>query len=139
MLVLTLLNIGVLAQSQPSYKAIEAKAIDYLMAWYQGDSELMQRTIDPNMAKKIVFDTGNSNGALAYLSARDLLTQTKKKRGQSMDFEDIKKDVTILDVYRNTATVKVETINWIDYLHMAKVSGEWRIVNILWELKAEGL
>ena len=31
--------------------------------------------------------------------------------------------------------VKAESQHWIDYLHMAKISGKWKIVNILWELK----
>ena len=139
LLVSILLTLATIAQSKPSYAAIEAKAVDYLMAWYQGDTELMRRTIDPNMSKKIVFDTGHSHGAVAYLSAEDLLTQTKKKRVESRDSNDLKKDITILDIYRNTATVKAETANWIDYLHMARIQGEWRIVNILWELKSEDL
>jgi hypothetical protein len=24
---------------------------------------------------------------------------------------------------------------WIDYMHMAKWNGQWKIVNVLWELK----
>jgi hypothetical protein len=91
------------------------------------------------MAKKIVFDTGNKNGALAYLSAEDLLAQTKKKRVQTVNPQDLIRSITILDIYHNAAIVKAETPNWIDYLHMAKISGKWKIVNILWELKSEGL
>jgi hypothetical protein len=26
---------------------------------------------------------------------------------------------------------------WIDYLHLARWNGEWKIVNVLWELKPE--
>jgi hypothetical protein len=29
----------------------------------------------------------------------------------------------------------VEAANWIDYLHLAKWDGEWKIINVLWELK----
>jgi hypothetical protein len=61
--------------------------------------------------------------------------QTRKKRPQSFNNQDLKSNITILDVYNNSAMVKAETKNWIDYLHMAKISGEWKIVNILWELK----
>jgi hypothetical protein len=38
-------------------------------------------------------------------------------------------------VFQNAASVKVIASEWIDYLHMAKVNGQWVIVNVLWELK----
>jgi hypothetical protein len=25
--------------------------------------------------------------------------------------------------------------DWIDYLHLAKYDGRWKIVNVLWEMK----
>ncbi len=28
--------------------------------------------------------------------------------------------------------------DWIDYLHLARWNGEWKIVNVLWELKPKG-
>jgi len=51
--------------------------------------------------------------------------------------EKQQKDVTILDVYENAASVKVVASDWIDYLHMAKSNGRWVIVNVLWELKPQ--
>ncbi len=137
--ILSLIFTGIQAQNSSEEAKITAKAIDYLQAWHQGDSELMLSTIHPQMAKKVVFDTGFKNGAVAFLSAQDLLAQTKKKRPEFLDRDALAERVKILDSYRNTATVKVDANNWIDYLHMAKISGEWRIVNILWELKTEEL
>jgi hypothetical protein len=98
----------------------------------------MEKVVHPQMAKKIVFDAGNNQGALAYLSAQDLIAQTRRKRAQVVNVDDLKANITVLDVYNNSAMVKAETENWIDYLHMAKISGEWKIVNILWELKYGG-
>jgi Putative lumazine-binding len=45
------------------------------------------------------------------------------------------KEVTILDHYNNTAVVKIVASDWIDYLEVAKFNGEWKIINVLWELK----
>ena len=42
--------------------------------------------------------------------------------------------LTILDIFENAASVKVIARDWIDYLHVGKYNGEWRIVNVLWEL-----
>lgn len=127
------------AQTEKERFAIESVTQEYLQAWYEGNDQLMATVVHPQMAKKIVFNTTSNNGALAYLSAEDLLVQTKKKRVQKVDPQDLKRSITILDIYNNSAIVKAETSNWIDYLHMAKISGKWKIVNILWELKYEGL
>lgn len=58
-----------------------------------------------------------------------------------LNIEDVKwkenqqKDITILDVFENAASVKAIMSGWIDYMHMAKINGRWAIVNVLWELK----
>jgi len=31
--------------------------------------------------------------------------------------------------------VKIVASDWIDYLEEAKVDGDWKIINVLWELK----
>ena len=46
------------------------------------------------------------------------------------------KDVTILDIYRNVSSVKIVASDWIGYLQVAKVSGNWRIIDVLWEPKS---
>jgi hypothetical protein len=42
-------------------------------------------------------------------------------------------DVTILDIYGNAASLRVNAGPWVDYMHVAKWSGRWVIVNVLWE------
>ena len=43
--------------------------------------------------------------------------------------------VRILDVFGPTASIRVDADEWIDYMHLAKVDGEWKIVNVLWEMR----
>ncbi|TFG51354.1 MAG: hypothetical protein E4H37_07995, partial [Gemmatimonadales bacterium] len=37
----------------------------------------------------------------------------------------------------NAASVRVDADSWIDYLQIGKVDGEWKILNVLWELRPE--
>jgi hypothetical protein len=32
------------------------------------------------------------------------------------------------------ASVRIDAGMWIDYLHVARWNGEWKIVNVLWEM-----
>ncbi|UCD23795.1 MAG: nuclear transport factor 2 family protein [Gemmatimonadota bacterium] len=40
-------------------------------------------------------------------------------------------DVTILDVFGEVASIKIDAITRVDYLHVAKVAEEWKIINVL--------
>ena len=44
-------------------------------------------------------------------------------------------DVRILDIFGNTASVRVDAGAWVDYLHIVKWNGRWVIINVLWELR----
>jgi hypothetical protein len=39
------------------------------------------------------------------------------------------------DADGGAATVKLVAAEWIDYLHLTKYEGEWKIINVLWEWK----
>ena len=69
------------------------------------------------------------------MSAMSLVMGTRRGHGKNTPKEKQQKDVTILDVFENAASVKVVAADWIDYLHVAKFGGRWVIVNVLWEMK----
>jgi hypothetical protein len=69
------------------------------------------------------------------MSAMSLVQGTRRGGGKETAKEQQQKDVTVLDVYENAASVKIVASDWVDYLHMAKFNGRWVIVNVLWELK----
>ena len=49
--------------------------------------------------------------------------------------ETHRRDVTILDIYQNIASVKLIASGWVDHLQIARFNGRWVIVNVLWELE----
>jgi hypothetical protein len=47
--------------------------------------------------------------------------------------KDAKKEIVIYDVSDQTASAKL-TAHWgIDYMHLAKFDGKWKITDILWQ------
>lgn len=124
------------AQSPADAAAIKATALDYIEGWYEGNAERMERALHPELAKRIVqTDVASGRSRLGQMSAMTLVQGTRNGGGKSTPKENQQKDVTILDVYENAASVKVVASDWIDYLHVAKSNGRWVIVNVLWELK----
>ena len=116
--------------------AIKQTALDYIEGWYEGNPERMERSLHPELAKRIVrIDPKTGRSRLDQMSAMSLVQGTRTGYGKKTPIDKQQKDVTILDIYQNAASVKVVATDWIDYLHLAKFNGRWVIVNVLWELK----
>lgn len=136
-LLISLLGLTSLAHAQSTADAtgIKQAALDYIEGWYEGNSERMERALHPELAKRIVRTNKEGASNLGQMSALTLILGTRNGGGKNTPKEKQLKDVTILDVFENAASVKVVASDWIDYLHMAKWNGRWVIVNVLWELK----
>ena len=118
--------------------AIEQTALDYIEGWYEGNAERMERAVHPELAKRIVYpDPRSGQSTLNQMGAMTLVQETAVGYGTKIPPEERDKDVIILDIYENAASVKVVAARWIDYMHMAKVNGQWKIVNVLWELRPD--
>jgi hypothetical protein len=119
--------------------AIKTTALDYIEGWYEGNGERMERALHPELAKRIMYQPTQAGGRsrLDSQSAMTLVRNTRAGGGKRTPPEKQQKDVTILDIYENAASVKVVAGTWIDYLHMARAEGRWQIVNVLWELKPQ--
>ena len=124
-------------QQQPNEEAaIRATALDYVEGWYTGDAARMERALHPELAKRIVnTNPQNKRSSLSQQSAMTLVQSTRNGGGKDTPPEQMQKDVVILDIFQNVASVRATMSGWIDYMHMAKWNGRWVIVNVLWEQK----
>ncbi|MFT7776780.1 nuclear transport factor 2 family protein [Roseateles sp.] len=123
-----------MAASEPEAAAIEPCARDYIEGWYAGDAARMERSLHPELAKRIVRRLPDGRGELQNMGAMALVQHTRSRAGRPEAGR--RAEVRILDVFGRTASVRVDADDWIDYMHLAQVEGRWRIVNVLWELRA---
>ena len=124
------------AQTAADSTAIRAAALDYLDGYYSGSVERMERALHPELAKRIVRtapQTGES--VLEQMDTPTLVRITGSMAQRPVPEDQRRSDVTILDIYGNVASVRVDAVQWVDYLHLAKWNGEWKIVNVLWEMR----
>lgn len=126
------------AQSSGDSLAIKKTALNYIEGWYSGNEERMENAIHPKLAKRLVAENPeNGYSFLVITSALELFQQTKRGGGSTTPKADRNTAVKILDIYGNAASVKVDAGGWIDYMHMAKWNGEWKIINVLWEINPD--
>ena len=112
---------------------IEKAVRDYIDGWYEGNAERMARALHPDLTKRRVVALPNGKEMFNTISADALVAYTEMGFGKKSKQEGQKNEVIILDVSPQTATAKSISHEFIDYLHLAKVDGQWRIINVLWE------
>ena len=123
------------AQTKSDAELIKQTALDYIEGWYEGDPVRMERALHPDLAKRIVNVDQRGRYMLGQMSAMTLVQLARVANAKSTPKEKQQKDVTVLDIFGNTASVKIIASDWVDYLHVAKWRGHWVIVNVLWEMK----
>ncbi len=113
--------------------AIEAAVRDYIDGWYEGDAERMARGLHPDLRKRSFRELPGGGQVVHDLTYATMVAYTKEGFGSRSKKDGQINHVKILDVSPTTASVKTVSPEFIDYLHLAKVDGRWRIVNVLWE------
>jgi hypothetical protein len=118
--------------------AVKAAAREYIEGWYAGDAQRVEKVLNPELVRRTVrTDPQTGTSYLLFDSTKDFLDLTGENKGKPGAKQQ--EDITILDVFRNAAMVKVTAASWVDYLQMARWNGKWVIVDILWEPKQGGM
>lgn len=124
------------AQTAADSTAIRAAALDYIEGWYAGDPDRMTRALHPALVKRIVAVNRETGEAfIDDMGAGKLIAGTRAAYGRETPEDQRRTEVTILDVFGNAASAKIDAGGWIDYLHLAKIDGRWTILNVLWEMR----
>jgi hypothetical protein len=123
------------AQTAADSAAIAATAHDYIDGWWTGDAARMARALHSHLAKRIVTsDSTGQHSRLGDMTAMELVQNVERGGGRSTPEAQRRSEVRILSIYRGAAVVRVDAGAWVDFLELARWNGEWKIVNVLWEL-----
>jgi hypothetical protein len=94
----------------------------------------MASALHPELVKRIrVASASGDREWIDTMGASRLVDGTARGGGKETSAADRRSEVRILDIFQNTASVRVDAGRWIDYMHMVKWNGRWVILNVLWE------
>lgn len=122
------------AQTREDTLGIRAAALDYIEGWYSANADRMARALHTELAKRIMYTDSAGLTWIRNMGATELIRGTGSGGGSRTPAEQQRKDVRILDIFQNTASVRVDAATWVDYLHLVKWRGRWMILNVLWEV-----
>lgn len=118
-------------QTAADRTAIESTIANYLEGWFSSDPSRMERALHPNLAKYNVRKVGESDlEYLAGMTAEELVAMTQHNQEWVKDrkFREMK----ILYQDGQLAVVHAVSDGFYDLCNLAKINGEWKIVQVLW-------
>jgi hypothetical protein len=112
--------------------AIKMAALDYIDGAHAGDSARMERAVHPELNKVIVEKIPQTGKSYLRKAGATRLVQVVGAKVAVLDKDKRNIQVKILDVLEGLAMVKATSAMFWDYLQLAKIDGEWKIINVLW-------
>lgn len=107
---------------------------DYVLALYNVEPDRIARSVDTTLHKIGYYDHDEksyNHVPMTYQQLYDLAAHWNKNGDQAND--ESPKVIDIYEVHDKTASAKL-TAKWgIDFMHLSKVDGRWKINNIMWQ------
>jgi len=107
-------------------------ALDYSDGAYSGDAARMERALHPDLNKLIFLRRSPATGLMATYSTWSDLVELTRTAFFNVEPEKRMTETSVLEINDDVACLRVKTSWWCDYLQLIKVSGRWRIINVLW-------
>jgi hypothetical protein len=128
-----------LSQKASRKDSLEIKRISlgYIIALQELKPNLMNEVMNDSLNKVTVgFSRTLRKEAVTAIPKKRMIENAKNWNKSNTRFPpNPSNQIKILDVYHRIATVKLYSDNWVEYLHLIKLEGEWSIVNLLWQHK----
>lgn len=134
-LLLCILTTAFTAHAQDEKKLVEAAVMDYVDAFYFGDSTKILRSISPDVIKHGYHrKRDGTTYRLDTMSFREMLDYVEGVRKRNNPNADkLAKKVEVFDQLDKTASAKVTAWWGTDYILLAKVNDKWMITQVLWQ------
>ena len=115
--------------------AVVACTRDYFQAWFEGDSERIDRVLHEALAKRSLRQVDSASGELRSVTKEQMVAWTAEGEGKSLNAGGEREiHVEVVDLYGNIASVVVRSSVYREYLHLVRTDDGWRIANALWHL-----
>ncbi len=123
------------AQNAADRDGVRRAVLDYVEGFYEGDTAKLVRSVRPDVVKYGYYipkgKTAYAGEAMPWSEFMSYANQVKKSGKPTPPTSP--KIITILDVADQTASAKLTAWWGIDYLHLARFDGVWKITQVLWQ------
>ena len=124
--------------NEQEHEAVKQAVLDYVEGVYNVEPSRIERSVHPDLAKGGFFQKeGETAYSFTSMTYAQMLELSKNYNKDGRMPQDAPKEVIIFDVLEQIATAKLTAWWGIDYMHLAKYEGKWKIVNVLWQTHSD--
>ena len=106
---------------------VTACIADYCEGYAAGDEQRMERSLHPALVKRSIERDG-----IRTLDAAYMVRAAAKRHADGTAELDPAWTIELVDIRGDMAAAVVVTRQFLDYLHLGRFHGEWKILNVLW-------
>jgi Putative lumazine-binding len=117
-----------LAASQEDIDGVMNAALDYIDGYVTRDPERHARAYHPECVKRR-YDR-NEKYDIAELVV--LTPQMMTDYASVTQITERDREVVIDAISEDIASVRIYSTNWVDFLHIVKARGEWKLFHVTW-------
>jgi hypothetical protein len=132
---LLVITIKCSAQTKQDSLEIKQAVLNYIESQHKPNPKQMEQALHPRMVKRTFWkdkETGKDYVRETSTESMVILAESYNKKNDKFPAVP-KKEVKFLDISDKTASVKLIADEWIDYMHIVKLNGAWKIINVLWQ------
>jgi len=119
--------------AQDDIEGVMTAALDYIEGYIDGDAERHARAYHPECIKRrYTTDEDSGIDELVVLSPRMMADYAALSQMSDCDTE-----VIIDAISEDIASVRVYSCRWVDFLHVVKARGEWKLFHVTWHGRSE--
>ena len=120
----------------PDVKLIRETVTNYLEGWFSSDAGRMTEALHPNLVKYTVKKVpGSETEYLDVMGAESLIAFT----AHNQEWVKGKKTHEMKIVYRDDRIAVVHAVSddFYDICNLARINGEWKILQVLWGMNEQ--
>lgn len=116
--------------SQADIDAVSAVAREYIDSYVAGDAERHARVYHLECTKRRLVADPDS-GVTELLTFSPQVMADYAAASGPMD-EECPAEVVVDDVSEDMASVRIYSCRWVDFAHIVRARGEWRLFHVTW-------
>ncbi len=109
--------------------AIRVAITDYIQGYYLSDPIRMERSLHPHYLKHTISGS-NGNLQITEKTGPEMVEEVRTKDELTPE-SDRKKEISILDLNCDVASVKLVAAYWTNYMTLCKQNGQWKILSVV--------
>ncbi len=126
---------NLVAQENKQERLLVIEAIeDYVLGLYNVEPDRIARSVDTNLHKLGYYDYNGETYNHVQMTYQELYDLAGKyNKDGSYANSDSPRKIDIYEVNDRTASAKLTAVWGIDFMHLSKTNGKWKITNVMWQ------